>query len=594
MIAWSRLPARQGRAVSTMTQDVRIPIALWICAAVVVHAMATGGIFGVTVAEEKLAAERKDIREMVTGVRDHFDVTEVDFGDGEREEEPKLEDEPKPTDVLSASLAALTEAFVEPLGIEALPEPPKEEAKKEEPEPEPPKEEEKKEEEKTPEEKKAPELVIIKDNRIAIRQANDKDQPDNPNAPRLADKANHVEEETQSRIRSTDQVSAEPSPGSNQAGPTNEIGNSDKQRIAQGEEADGDPERAPGENADKSPHNTHQSPVAPSPATADNRTGGNPGAGAANPSPPSPTQPRPAVPGSEGAPGAAAPSVVSADEGYSEEIPEASAGGSGVGAIPGAARPAVPGNVAIVVPKAPGLGQQGGPNGKISLNWNGFVQAVGEEELEKQRAAAGKKVRSEHRGRYDTNKFERWLPDIENYDPSVKVGNQTALNAAQSAFATYLSTIHNAIHPIFAEEFLGLLNGLPRGHELNEHLVAHVEIILSRDEGKILKMGITKRSGSTVFDAAALEAINRAGPFGAAPETIVSADGNVYLHWEFHRDPVDACSTRNAKPFIVKDPKPIKPSTPVRKGPTRKQPKKEGEKATEKPGQQPPKKAPAK
>jgi len=27
-------------------------------------------------------------------------------------------------------------------------------------------------------------------------------------------------------------------------------------------------------------------------------------------------------------------------------------------------------------------------------------------------------------------------------------------------------------------------------------------------------------------------------------------DGNVYLHWEFHRDPYDACSTRNARPFL--------------------------------------------
>ena len=90
------------------------------------------------------------------------------------------------------------------------------------------------------------------------------------------------------------------------------------------------------------------------------------------------------------------------------------------------------------------------------------MAAVSEEQLEKERAAAGAKIRSEHRGRYDTNKFERFLPDIENYDPSVKLGNQTALNAAQSAFATYLSTIHNAIHPIFADEFLALLNGLPK------------------------------------------------------------------------------------------------------------------------------------
>ncbi len=37
------------------------------------------------------------------------------------------------------------------------------------------------------------------------------------------------------------------------------------------------------------------------------------------------------------------------------------------------------------------------------------------------------------------------------------------------------------------------------------------------------------------------------------PEAFVSPDGNVYLHWEFHRDPYDACTTRNARPFLLKE-----------------------------------------
>ena len=86
------------------------------------------------------------------------------------------------------------------------------------------------------------------------------------------------------------------------------------------------------------------------------------------------------------------------------------------------------------------------------------------------------------------------------------MGGQTALNAAQSVFATYLSTIHNAIHPIFAEEFLGSLSRLGKGGVLQEHLVAKVEIVLSKADGKVVRRGITSNSGSTIFDAAAIDA----------------------------------------------------------------------------------------
>ena len=38
-------------------------------------------------------------------------------------------------------------------------------------------------------------------------------------------------------------------------------------------------------------------------------------------------------------------------------------------------------------------------------------------------------------------------------------------------------------------------------------------------------------------------------------------DGNVYLHWEFHRNPLLACSTYFARPFIIKVPQKTAPPT---------------------------------
>ncbi len=51
------------------------------------------------------------------------------------------------------------------------------------------------------------------DHRIAVRQNVAKDQPDNPTANRLADQANHTNEETVARIRAHDQDDPNPNPG---------------------------------------------------------------------------------------------------------------------------------------------------------------------------------------------------------------------------------------------------------------------------------------------------------------------------------------------------------------------------------------------
>ena len=181
-----------------------------------------------------------------------------------------------------------------------------------------------------------------------------------------------------------------------------------------------------------------------------------------------------------------------------------------------------------------------------------MVAVVGEDKLTKERMADGERRRSAHRGSWQNSSFERWRAAIENYVSSVKPGNQTALNTARSPFGTYLVTIHNRIHPIFAEDFLGSLDGLPGNHPLNDPtLITRLEIVLDRDDGHVIKMGVVRTSGITAFDIAALDSVQRSSPFGKPPKAIVSPDGNVYFHWEFHRDPVFACSTINARPFML-------------------------------------------
>jgi hypothetical protein len=267
---------------------------------------------------------------------------------------------------------------------------------------------------------------------------------------------------------------------------------------------------------------------------------------------------------SAGGAGPASPEVSTAANGTFSFDP-ANPGGDGQSRVGGPKREAVypsPSRVQSMGFGAPGL--PGGVN--INLTLSGLEAAVGQDKLKQERAADGEARRAKHRGAGGAKDKFDWRAAVENYEPSVKPGNQTSLNAAKSAFGTYLNTIHNRIHPIFAEEFLQSLSNLPPGHKLNDHLVTYVEIVLGKDDGKILRTGITKASGSTVFDLVAVNSARRAGPFGKPPDAIVSHDGKVYIHWEFHRDPYDACSSRNARPYILKQPE-----------------EKKGEPATEKP-----------
>jgi len=191
----------------------------------------------------------------------------------------------------------------------------------------------------------------------------------------------------------------------------------------------------------------------------------------------------------------------------------------------------------------------------LSLSPRAAVDAIGRDKLTRERVADGERRRSIHRGSFKTAGIERWRAAIENYVPSVKLGNQTALNTARVPFASYLNQIHNRIHPIFADQFLDSLDSLPASHPMNanrERMFTSLELVLDRQEGRLVRMGVTKTSGVTAFDVGALESVNRAAPFGPPPEAILSPDGNVYLHWEFHREPIYACSTFFARPYILK------------------------------------------
>ena len=532
------------------SRDVTIPLALWICAAICAHFMfGTGGLVVAQMYDDRSLLWK--LSRQAAGLAKRSDQTfEVTLGEPSEEPKdeppaPKAENQPTPT-------------------AEVAKTPPKPEAKKERP---PVVKHalviEKKDEEKKP-------AVLpedpLKDRRIAVRQHARPDQQDNPSAKFVADEANHVEKETVARQTVHDRDDENPTPGGNHPGSQPAPGDSERTRIAESEEHKGEHNRAPGEKGAEV--DVAQEPKIPKPQPA---AAGTPAQAAAQRPAAEPRAskglPQPAAGGATPASpdtetGAAGDWTFNPARsgGASGSRPESSAGAQGAQA---------PGGKLWALP---GLGQPGTPGAmNTNLNPTAIASIVGVDNLRKLREADGERRKSEHRGSWLASSFERWRSAIENYVSSVKDGNQTALNAAQVPFASYLNGMHNRIHPIFADSFLESLDSLPGSHPMNDqHLVTRLEIVLTKD-GHLKKMGIVKTSGITGFDIAALDAVDRAQPFGPAPNAIVSPDGNVYLHWEFHRDEVYACSTMGAKPFILNNsaaPPNVEPTQPTQPGPS--------------------------
>lgn len=127
-----------------------------------------------------------------------------------------------------------------------------------------------------------------------------------------------------------------------------------------------------------------------------------------------------------------------------------------------------------------------------------------------------------------------------------------SIGAAALPFATYLNQLHAKLHPHFAGQFLAAMDKLPKTHPLQElSLATVVGLVIRGRDGQIVRRNVLRSSGSTSFDISALDAIDRASPFGRAPSATQSPDGNVYVHWELRRDEM-ACSTSQARPYILR------------------------------------------
>lgn len=140
---------------------------------------------------------------------------------------------------------------------------------------------------------------------------------------------------------------------------------------------------------------------------------------------------------------------------------------------------------------------------------------------------------------------------IESNAPVAQRDDTRSPGSAAVPFATYLVAMHQRIHPIFTDQ-TAISRALTEPRAVDEDRVTVLEIVLSAAEGRLVRIGVVKASGVTAVDLIALGAVFHAQPFGKAPDSLVSPDGNVHMHWEFHSDPHDGCAPRNAYPYLLK------------------------------------------
>ncbi len=185
---------------------------------------------------------------------------------------------------------------------------------------------------------------------------------------------------------------------------------------------------------------------------------------------------------------------------------------------------------------------------RFALSRSQAADVIGGAQLDDERDSYVALKRSRSRGAQRMARWSQFRSAIENYVPNVRSGNQTALNAAASPFADYLSEVHRRIHREFADTFLPSIDGDPG---MNDSLMTQLEIVFNRD-GTVHQVGVVRSSGVALFDYGAFSSVMGAAPYPTAPEQIVSGDGRVYVHWGFYASERQ-CGTFNAHPFILRN-----------------------------------------
>lgn len=201
-----------------------------------------------------------------------------------------------------------------------------------------------------------------------------------------------------------------------------------------------------------------------------------------------------------------------------------------------------------------GHAAQKGGHIKLTLDSHDYDNIEGYGTAEKERRQAARAESSHKKGRYDRYlaSVKALRSSIENFTPEIRPGNQAELGTRASPFAGYITAMHRQIHKLFTFGFLADIDTRANSAYSDMSLWTQLEIVINGD-GTVDKVGIVRSSGLLAFDTAAIDSVMSAAPFPTPPRVIRSANGKVYMDWQFHRDD-RACGTFGVDPYILTTP----------------------------------------
>jgi TonB family protein len=121
------------------------------------------------------------------------------------------------------------------------------------------------------------------------------------------------------------------------------------------------------------------------------------------------------------------------------------------------------------------------------------------------------------------------------YIQGMKEGEFSALNTKEFVFYSYFERVRKQLdqawQPILRENVHRLLKA---GRHLasNSDFVTRA-LVTMNNKGEILRIQVLEESGTQDLDQAAVDALNKAGPYPNPPKGLIDSSGNVEIRWDF-------------------------------------------------------------
>ena len=121
------------------------------------------------------------------------------------------------------------------------------------------------------------------------------------------------------------------------------------------------------------------------------------------------------------------------------------------------------------------------------------------------------------------------------YIKGMKEGEVSALNTKEFVFYSYFERVRKQLdqawQPLLREYVSRILKG---GRKLasNTDYITRT-LVTMNSKGEILRIQMLEESGTQDLDRAAVDALNRAGPYSNPPKGLIDGEGQVQIRWDF-------------------------------------------------------------